>query len=134
MDIRHEAKRLIEQLAEECRHGRPISHVSTTVYDTAWVSMVSKTIDGDTYWLFPEAFSYILLTQDSDGGWGRHESHTDRILNTMAGLLALLWHRKHSHYNGCQNLSLDSRISLGECQLRIYLANWEPKSSQSVDF
>ncbi|KAM0805418.1 hypothetical protein BDR22DRAFT_969133 [Usnea florida] len=133
MDIRHEAKRLIEQLAEECRHGRPISHISTTVYDTAWVSMVSKTIDEDTYWLFPESFNYVLDTQNLDGGWGRHESDTDRILNTMAGLLALLWHRKYSLYKGCGNPSLDSRISGAEFQLRRCLANWEPKSSESVD-
>ena len=134
MDIRHEAKRLIEQLAEECRHGRPFSHISTTIYDTAWVSMVSKTIDGNTYWLFPESFNYILDTQNLDGGWARHESDTDRILNTMAGLLALLWHRKNSLYKGCGNPSLDSRISGAECQLRRYLADWEPNSSKSVDF
>ena len=134
MDIRHEAKRLIEQLAEECRHGRPTGHISTTIYDTAWVSMVSKTIDEDTYWLFPESFNYVLDNQNPDGGWGRHESETDRILNTMAGLLALLWHRKHSLYKGCGNPFLDSRISRAECQLRKYLANWDPKSSDRVDF
>ena len=134
MDIRHEAKRLIEQLAEECRYGRPNGHISTTIYDTAWVSMVSKTIDVDTYWLFPESFNYVLGTQNPDGGWGRHESDPDRILNTVAGLLALLWHRKHPLYKGCGNTSLDSRISGAECQLRRYLANWEPKSCKSVDF
>ena len=131
MDIRHEAEKLIAQLAEECRHDRPIGSMSTTIYDTAWVSMVSKTVDEDTYWLFPESFNHVSETQNLDGGWGRHESGTDRILNSIAGLLAL---RKHALYKGCGSPSLDSRISRAECQLRRYLATWEPKSSESVGF
>lgn len=135
MDIRYEAEKLIAQLAEECRHDRPIGSMSTTIYDTAWVSMVSKNVDDDdTYWLFPESFNHILETQNLDGGWGRHQSGTDGILNSMAGLLALLWRRKHALYKGCGSPSLDSRISRAECQLRRYLAKWEPKSSESVGF
>lgn len=106
--------------------------MSTTVYDTAWVSMVSKTVDDDIYWLFPESFNHVLETQNLDGGWGRHDSGTDRILNSMAGLLALLWHRKHALYKGCGSPSLDSRISRAACQLRRYLATWDPKSNESV--
>ncbi|GAP88722.2 putative ent-kaurene synthase [Rosellinia necatrix] len=45
-------------------------------------------------WLFPESYSYLLLHQGEDGMWPTYASPIDGILNTLAGLLALVKHHK----------------------------------------
>ncbi|KAH6625504.1 ent-copalyl diphosphate/ent-kaurene synthase [Boeremia exigua] len=69
------------------------SSASIQVYDTAWVAMVTKTVDGKKKWAFPESFDYLLRAQLPDGNWSSHStSQTVGILDTSAALLALLRH------------------------------------------
>ena len=135
MDIESETKSLIEELADKCRSGLPITSFSVTLYDTAWVSMVFKIVDGVPHWLFPESYQYVLDTQNTGGGWGPRESLIDSIINGMAGLHALLWHQNHSDVKGGQNpLNLALRISQAENQLRSDLSKWKPELSERIGF
>jgi hypothetical protein len=55
--------------------------------------MVTKMVDGEKQWLFPEYLHSILKTQSEDGGWATHaSSQTVGILDTAAALLAILRH------------------------------------------
>ena len=94
MLLESDASALIGQLASACRDGRSIGCISASVYDTAWVSMISKVIDGCRRWLFSHSFQYILDKQLSDGGWQCYASDPDGIINTVATLLAILRTKK----------------------------------------
>ncbi|KAF2183913.1 Ent-kaurene synthase [Zopfia rhizophila CBS 207.26] len=97
--LKPEASLLIEQLATKIKHGRPSSSMSTSTYDTAWVSMVAKSESNGKRWLFPESFQVILDTQQLDGSWSG-ASELDTILNTMAALLSILMHNSESDIAG----------------------------------
>ncbi|CCD54066.1 hypothetical protein BofuT4_uP132460.1 [Botrytis cinerea T4] len=60
-----EAEFLVGSLANESFRARGSGSMST--YDTAWVSMVSKDVDGVRHWLFLEAFQHIVDAQVQDG-------------------------------------------------------------------
>ena len=68
--------------------------MTCSIYDTAWVAMIAKTVDGVTRYLFPSSFEYLLNIQQPDGGWGgsRLSSEVDCVLNSLAALLALSRH------------------------------------------
>ena len=66
--------------------------MTISIYDTAWISMISKRTGDHQQWLFPESFHFILNHQDPSGGWCTELTEIDGILSTMAALLAL---RKH---------------------------------------
>jgi hypothetical protein len=75
--------------------------MTCSVYDTAWVANVYKTVGGIPQYLFPSSFFAILRAQSEDGGWVGHFSGEteytrrsplnlpDSILSTMASLYAL---------------------------------------------
>lgn len=135
MDVQSQAAVLIEQLASDCEQKKPIGSMSVSIYDTAWVSMVSKTVGDTTSWLFPETFQQLLDVQDADGGWGTKSSDIDEILSTMAGLLALLWHRKHRSTQGCPTPNdVGTRIHNAKHSLEQSLAEWDPKACDRVGF
>ncbi|KAF2792940.1 Ent-kaurene synthase [Melanomma pulvis-pyrius CBS 109.77] len=94
--IFQEAVDLIQQYASKISAGAPIGAMSTSVYDTAWASMVLKEVNGQYLWLFPESFQILLDSQLQDGGWESDITDIDGILNTMAGLLATLRHRREA--------------------------------------
>ena len=54
--------------------------------------MISKKVDGENCWLFPESFRYLLNEQKVDGDWEAHGSDDDDILNSLAALLAMKRH------------------------------------------
>ena len=85
---------LIHQLINEHDPRFGVGSLTCSVYDTAWVSMVTKTTEGEIRWLFPSCFAYLLDTQQPDGGWQTTSSDPDGILNTLAALLALCRHIK----------------------------------------
>lgn len=62
---------------------------SGAVYDTAWLSMVSRVDSGRRYSLFPECFENLLDSQQDDGAWGTIAYQVDAVLNSLAGLLTL---------------------------------------------
>lgn len=66
--------------------------MSPSIYDTAWVSIISRITAHGTHWVFPECFQYVLDTQQEDGSWQSYSSQVDGILNTAASLVALMKH------------------------------------------
>ena len=127
---------LVGQLASACKDGRPIGCMSASIYDTAWVSMVSKVIDGRRQLLFPDSFQYVLQKQLSDGGWESYASDLDGILNTMASLLAILHNRKQMTLDASLEVpeSFESRILRATQCLNERLKVWDIASSEHVGF
>lgn len=66
-----------------------------TLYDTAWICMLSKpSASGALEWAFPESFQFLLDHQQANGGWATGESKTDQVLTNSAAILALKSHLK----------------------------------------
>ena len=110
--------------------------MSCAVYDTAWVALVTKTVDGQKRWLFPECFEYLLATQAADGSWGKETgSQIDGILNTAASLLALTRHRAEPL--DIQDVTvddLDVRITRAASSLNSQLSAWDVSTTTHVGF
>ncbi|KAI9886142.1 MAG: hypothetical protein M1823_002045 [Watsoniomyces obsoletus] len=90
-ELEDKARGLICDVVDAC-HEQNKGSLTLAIYDTAWVSMVSKVVDGRRQWLFPECFQFVLDRQRPDGGWESYASEIDGILNTMAALLAMKRH------------------------------------------
>lgn len=136
-DHLEKARQIVTQIAHGCQSPNGFGHFSVSVYDTAWVSMVSKAnIDGSRRWLFPELFDFVLGTQSSDGSWRETEaSPVDVILNTMAGLLTLLVHRTvEKTGEGPQAVEYERRISTARDALSRALCAWDVGSTVHVGF
>ena len=135
VELEQEASLLVGQLAQACARPEGTNSFSPSIYDTAWVAMVEKTVDGDRSWRFPECFRYVLDHQKSDGSWESYASEVDGILNTMAGLLAL-----KVHLDTPQNRSsslpsdIENRISNACAALENMLQHWDVQASVHVGF
>ncbi|KAF7881618.1 uncharacterized protein EAF02_006306 [Botrytis sinoallii] len=130
-----EAKFLVGSLANESFRAGGSGSMSTSIYDTAWVSMVSKDVDGVRHWLFPEAFQHIVDAQSKDGSWESYSSQVDGILNTMAALLAFVSHQ--SANNSSYFIlppDIDARILKAQGSLRHQLQAWDVRSCVHVGF
>ncbi|KAL8707007.1 MAG: hypothetical protein Q9201_000055 [Fulgogasparrea decipioides] len=125
------AQRLVKQISDRCHDGTLGSASCTVaVYDTAWVSMISK----GGQWLFPESFRYVLNTQLPDGGW-QTGSPCDDILTTLASLKAMLCHFGTSVANPPSEASdLSERISKAKQYLQDRLQGWDVNASMSISF
>ena len=136
MFLEADASNLVGQLASACKDGRPIGCMSASIYDTAWVSMVSTTVDGCRRLLFPDAFKYVLDKQLPDGGWQCYASDLDGIINTMAALLAILHNRKHLSLDTNLHISdnAEERINRATQYLSERLGVWDIASSDHVGF
>ncbi|KAI0409334.1 hypothetical protein F4802DRAFT_615787 [Xylaria palmicola] len=102
---------------------------SSSVYDTAWLSMVRKPdSSGKASWLFPECFEFIMARQLSSGSWESYATPEDGILNTSAALLALRtrlrMEPRDPNYDDWM-----SRSYKAEAALRNLLSDWEIPSS-----
>ncbi|KAL9012654.1 MAG: hypothetical protein Q9173_002593 [Seirophora scorigena] len=125
--IRH-----IIALHDEHESASRFGSFSGAVYDTAWLSMISKGDGERKDPLFPECFAHLLESQQDDGAWGATASQADGILNTLAGLLALA-HRQRSSVSGSLNSkSLDWRIERGSSAIQGLLQDWDPSQSLQV--
>lgn len=107
-----------------------------TVYDTAWISMLSKPNEsGTSEWLFPESFQFLLDHQQVNGGWATCGSKTDKILNNLAAVLALKTHLRSP--GPCQAgfvSVLESRLSTSLEFLQSEIHDWEPEACAHVGF
>src|SRR5271170_5084509 len=94
-EIKSGSKNLLQvgRLLEEYVQRRGVCSMSGSIYDTAWVSMVSKSVEGNHTWLFPASFQCIWDTQNEEGGWEGGDP-IDGIVNTLACLLAMQRHLK----------------------------------------
>ncbi|RHZ53907.1 uncharacterized protein CDV56_101521 [Aspergillus thermomutatus] len=107
--------------AHDPHHG--FASITCSIYDTAWLSIISKTENGVTQWLFPESFFFLLDAQQKNGAWETYASPIDGILNTAAALLALCQHHE-TPYQLETDCSLDKRISSAKQALQNMLEDW----------
>ena len=91
------ASMLIRELLDGIHPKYGVGSGACSIYDTAWVSMVAKTIDGHSQWLFPSSFRYLLDQQQHEGGWESESSKNDGILHSLAALLSICKHINQPH-------------------------------------
>ena len=119
---------LLEQLLEICRSHGVMCSMSGSIYCTAWVSMVSKPIDGNLVWLFPSSFQYICDHQQEDGGW-EGEVVVDQIVNTLACLLSMTEHQKTEG-----DSSLKNKIARATAFLNERFLEWDILNTERIAF
>ncbi|KAK9786221.1 putative ent-kaurene synthase protein [Seiridium cardinale] len=132
----HQARALLAALAAQCSlgKGKEVGSMSSSLYDTAWLSMVQKPaktgfgIDMATTWLFPECFEFVLARQLPSGAWESYATPVDGILNTAAALLSLIKHLEIQPDN--QDWLLRSRKA--KAALEDILKGWDMYSTDQV--
>jgi len=118
-----DANNLLRQLLSSYNPDYGLGHMSPSIYDTAWVSMVLK----NGSWLFPSAFQYILKLQAGSGAWeSQSPSPIDAILNTLASLLTLKVHNTGGQF--------DESISRATAFLSSSFGSWDVSSTDRVGF
>ncbi|KAM7190979.1 ent-kaurene synthase [Naviculisporaceae sp. PSN 640] len=142
-DLDASAKSLLQNAVENYHPTFGTGSMSCSIYDTAWVSLLTKTGDDgqSRQWLFPECFFYILETQSEDGSWGRllapssGDSQIDGILCTAASLLSLLRHQSLPlQLEGTIPADMSQRATKALASLRSQLKSWDVVSTVHVGF
>ena len=112
--------------------------MSCAPYDTAWVALVAKEVDGQRQWLFPECFEHLLATQASSGAWtwtqDAGDSNIDAILNTAGPLLALKRHAASPLQLHHDPELMADRIARATGALKSQLATWDISTTDHVGF
>lgn len=117
-----------------------LGSMTVTIYDTAWIACVSKTVSGDTQWLFPSSFSFVVEAQLPDGSWPAHPGEddpheTDSVLSTMAASYCLIQHAKRPlQLKDTPGVLLEERVRKAIACLRIMLEKWRVGSCKAVGF
>jgi hypothetical protein len=106
--------------------------MSPSIYDTAWVSMVAKAVEGndEVVWLFPSSFDYICDNQKASGGWEGGDA-IDEIVNSLACLLSL---KRHYKVQTSEVSELADKIDRATQFLNTKLADWDIESTERVAF
>lgn len=127
---------LIDRFAAACSNPAQWGGMSLSIYDTAWLAMITKVDDGQRSWLFPESFQLLLDQQLPNGRWEQYASGADSIINTLASLLALTKHQRQPSIGGCPSIAseLDLRICNARRELSQMLQLWDVKSTRNVAF
>ncbi|KAL8832626.1 MAG: hypothetical protein Q9191_000142 [Dirinaria sp. TL-2023a] len=135
-----DATRLLSTLLSEYKRGYGVGSMSCSIYDTAWISCVSKkSAATPRQWLFPSSFQYIVDSQQNDGGWHWPPQHTPEcksgtIISSLAALFAIAQHVK----DPLQLRWLESRanecLAQGQAFLSRYFENYRSSSDYSVGF
>ena len=134
-DLKVDARNLIKSVVEASDDLRGFGSLSCTVYDTAWVALVKKEVNGGMQWLFPESFHYIVASQCDDGSWCYgSRAQFDGVLNTMAGLLVLKRYDKEALQMVIDSRDLQDRIMRATAALRIRLEEWDISKTSNVGF
>ncbi|KAJ5938239.1 Ent-kaurene synthase [Penicillium verhagenii] len=139
-DLVKRAHQVVANISKGCQAENGFGGFSISLYDTAWLSMISKAdAAGVPQWVLPRSFKYMLREQHDDGSWGTNASPVDGILNTMAGLLSLLAHRDAQGLEDDNELDLepinyDSRITRATAVLSKSLNDWDVDSALHVGF
>ncbi|KAK8043770.1 hypothetical protein PG994_012608 [Apiospora phragmitis] len=115
ISLESQAHKLVSHLASQTMTNHGFGSMSTSIYDTAWVSMIPNR-EAKTAWLFPESFSYATAL--------------DGILNTAAALLSL---KKHIR-DVPENTDWVSRSLRAERALCAMLGGWDMMESDQVGF
>ncbi|KAK3679774.1 hypothetical protein LTR78_000150 [Recurvomyces mirabilis] len=125
---------LLDELTSNLRRSHGSGCMSVAIYDTAWVSLVTKRTGSDKTWLFPHAFDYVLGTQLEDGSWTAYASQIDGILNTAASLLSILRHAKEPLQITSDNATITASIERATTALQRLLDSWDVSSTVHVGF
>ncbi|KHN93905.1 Terpenoid cylases/protein prenyltransferase alpha-alpha toroid [Metarhizium album ARSEF 1941] len=131
-DIEGAARSLVSSMAKSAGSKAGTCTLSVSVYDTAWVAMVDKQVNGGSVPLFPECFQCLLDAQLPDGSWESYAGTVDGILNTMAALLALK--KRCNGTRGLPNIDLKSRCFRAETALRLMFERWDITQCDRVGF
>lgn len=130
-----EAKLLIETALRDYDDNYGFGAMSCAAYDTAWVAMVTKKVDGEKLWLFPECFDYLLATQAISGGWVNGSgAQIDGILNTAGPLLAMKRHLSQPLQLQHDPQDLTARIQKATKFLKDELSAWDVSMTDHVGF
>ena len=121
----------VGKLLDEYVLRRGVCSVTGSIYDTAWVSMVSKSVGNESLWLFPESFECILSLQAESGGWEGADP-IDSIVNTCACVLALKRHMKTDDTNPEEDLS--KRVANATEFLIQQLSELDPHTADGAAF
>ncbi|KAF3480656.1 ent-kaurene synthase [Arthroderma uncinatum] len=133
LDLSTQASKLVGRLFSG--QNDQVGFMSCAVYDTAWVSMITKDSPEGPQWLFPECFKYLLQTQKEGQGWETAEPGIDGILNTAAALLALVAHSKQRlQLTSPSDEELNRRIKSAIISLKVQLQLWDVESADRVGF
>ena len=127
-----QANAFLRSLVERYDDGFGLGTMSACIYDTAWVALVSHTINNKTKWVFPESFNFIYNAQASDGSWSGHSSFVDSIINTLACLLTLKRHEQAGLDDSYVDLS--ERCDKAVAALNRDLQKWDVASTERIAF
>ena len=134
-DLEQLAQDLVQDVAQACERVESLGRVNCADYDTAWLSMIIKSVNGEPVWLFPECFRYLLTSQHPEGGWGTYLSEVDGILSTMAVLWAFKVHARQPEIDNCHLPGdLDERSEAARQYLRKALNTFDVDNSDMVAF
>ena len=132
--LQDQAYELLATLAAQCsvENGESLGSMSSSVYDSAWLSMLQKpteTAGEETMtWLFPECFEFVLAQQLPSGAWESYATPVDGILNTAAALLSM---KKHLLIQP-ENRDLLLRCQRTQVILAQILTDWDTNSTDQV--
>ena len=145
LDVR--AQNLLREVVTSLKSNYGFTSMAFSIYDTAWLAMITKSSDNGPNWLFPECFTFLLEKQRPDGSWDLLENSNrqskyqdciaipDTILHTLAGLLALSTHVRQSQCGGCDLPSdIELRIGRAKSFLDIQLAKWDIEKTTHFGF
>ncbi|KAF2018551.1 hypothetical protein BU24DRAFT_458311 [Aaosphaeria arxii CBS 175.79] len=149
---------LVSKLSDAHNSHYGFGAMSCSVYDTAWVSSVTKTVAGVPQYLFPASFIAILNAQLADGSWDGHfttHAHqnpnsnsadlssvssstlADKILSTMAAIYAMNLHHNEPLQISRTRLPgprLHDRIAAATSSLDTMLTQWNVDTCNAVGF
>ncbi|KAK2036119.1 ent-kaurene synthase [Colletotrichum somersetense] len=133
-ELSHEAVLLLKDALKGFDDFYGAGSMSCAVYDTAWVSLVTKSEPGGKRWLFPDSFRVLLEKQNADGSWDSAPSEIDGILNTAAGLLSLKRHSTAPLQIAISEEDLQERLALAATSLKAQLDAWDVSLTQHVGY
>lgn len=123
------ANALLRSLTSRYDDRYGLGTMSASIYDTAWVALVSRTVDGQKQWIFPESFQFVYDQQAEDGSFPGDGSVADAVINTLACLLAFKHHE--STWNGGKN-DIAPRSAKAVAFLNTALQTWDVKSTERI--
>ena len=139
-EMSSEAAGLLKTLATDFGNGYGVGSMSCSVYDTAWISCISKASKaGLRQWLFPSSFLFILHSQHADGGWhwppqGAHECADGTILSSLAALFTITQHLKQPLQLSRLQVEIDDHLKRGIEFVARVLSRYGSTSYYSVGF
>ena len=132
--LRDRANALLLKVLQGC-HSSTQDTVTPAIYDSAWLSMIAKNLNGDHHWLFPESFKFVMENQQSNGGWQSYDSDDNSLLSTLAALLAMKRHSTPLNPTEKELYpDLQTRIERAFTFLDVMFRRWDAKTDFNVGF